>query len=100
VTDTLTLRRRGARLTLAAVLGIPVTALVVGSLPLGWRTVAYLVALTAIAACGLVGGWSSRVALQQGAPHPIRTIAVAVVGLTVGVTAAILGATALAGSVL
>ena len=100
VTETLPLRRRGARLTIAAVLGVPLTAVVVGSLPLGWRTVAYVLALVLIGACGVVGGWSSRTALQQGAPHPIRTIAVSVVGLTIGVTAGILALTALAGAVL
>jgi hypothetical protein len=100
VDETLQLRRRGARLTLASVLGVPLTAVVVGSLPLGWRTVAYVLALTLVAGCGLVGGWTSRTALQQGAPHPVRTIAVSVVGLTIGLTAGIFALTALVGAIL
>ncbi len=83
------LRRRGARLTVAAALGLPLTAVVVGSLPLGWRRVAYVAALAAIAVCGIAGGWAARAALLRGVPRTARTVAVAIIGLTIGVTAGI-----------
>lgn len=80
---------RAFRLTAASILALVTTLVVVAILPVSWRTVAFLVGLAVAGALGIAGGMIGRRALQAGAPHPGRTVAVSIVGLTLGVTAAI-----------
>jgi hypothetical protein len=80
---------RAFRLTAASILALAATLVVVAVLPVSWRTVAFLVGLAAVGALGIGGGTIGRRALQAGAPHPGRTIAVSIVGLTLGATATI-----------
>jgi hypothetical protein len=82
---------RANRLSAASLGALLGTVGVLGVLPAGWRGPALLAGLVAVAAFGIVGGLAGRRALQAGtAPHPGRTIAVSIAGLTLGATAAIL----------
>ena len=77
------------RLTLACLLAVPVSIALVGLLPVGGRGAGLFVSMLTVAALGIAGGLVGRRALQEGTAHTGRTIVVSIVGLTVGVTAAI-----------
>jgi hypothetical protein len=81
---------RANRLSAASLGALLGTAGVLAMLPVGWRGPALLAGLLAVAALGIVGGMAGRRALQAGAaPHPGRTIAVSIAGLTLGATAGV-----------
>jgi hypothetical protein len=83
--------RRGLRLSLLGVLGIFLTAGLLAVVPSGAaRVVAYLLGLAAIAAISVLGGFTGRRALNDGTALRGRALTATIVGLWLGLTAAVL----------
>ena len=84
----------GSRRALALALGglalLPVVLVVVAVLPEGWRGAAYLVGLTCAAATSLAGGVRGFRSVSGGSGQVRLAVAAAIVGLTAGVTFAVL----------
>ncbi len=82
--------RRGLRLALIGLGGVPLTIVLVGLAPHGARAGVYLTGLAAVAVVSTIGGVRGRRALSAGTALRARAIAGAVLGLWIGVTAAVL----------
>ncbi|TMK36760.1 MAG: hypothetical protein E6G58_04365 [Actinobacteria bacterium] len=82
--------RRGLRLALIGYAGVPLTIVFVGLAPHGFRAGVYLAGLAAVAVVSTVGGIRARRALSAGTALRARAIAGAILGLWLGVTAAVL----------
>jgi hypothetical protein len=76
-------------LALGGIALLPVVLVVVALLPLGWRGGAYLLGLAGAAALSLTGGVRGFRAVTAG-PARAPAMAAAIVGLTAGVTVAVL----------
>jgi hypothetical protein len=92
--------RRGLRLALAGVVAIFVTAATIGVAPSRSRAALYLIGLATIAALSIAGGALGRRALSAGTALRARAIVGAILGLWIGVTAAVLWFWTLVGIVL
>jgi len=79
---------------------LPVTLLVIGASPQGARAALFLMGLCATATVCIWGGVVARRALSGGTAHPARAMAGAILGLVVGVTAAIVAFWSFVGLVL
>lgn len=90
---------RGLVLAVAGAVLAPTLLVLLAALPLGARKAAYLAGLGVIAAVSIVGGVIARRSLGAGTTRMGRAIAGATLGLTVGVTAAVLAFWTLAGAV-
>ena len=82
--------RRGLRLALAGVVATPVTAVLIAVTPTGARGAVYLAGLAAVSATSITGGSLGRRALSAGTALRARAITAAMLGLWLGVTAAVL----------
>jgi len=82
--------RRGLRCSLLGVVAIAVTAVLLAVVPSGAaRTVAYLLGLASIAAVSLAGGTWGRRALSDGTALRSRALVATILGLWLGLTAAV-----------
>jgi hypothetical protein len=81
---------RSLALALSGLVVLPMVLVVVAALPQRWRGAAYLLGLTGAAAASLAGGVRGFRAVTGGAARAGLEIASAIVGLTVGVTFAVL----------
>jgi hypothetical protein len=79
---------------------IPLTVVLVGVAPRGARTTLYMLGLAIVAAVSIAGGVSARRALSAGTALRARAIVGAMLGLWIGVTAAVLWFWTLVGIVL
>jgi len=91
---------RGLVLSVVGLLLAPALLVLLAALPPGTRKAAYLASLGVIAAVSLTGGVIARRALGAGTTKMGRAVAGAMLGLTVGVTASVLGFWTLIGVVL
>jgi hypothetical protein len=82
--------RRGLVLAVAGIVTIPATGALLAATPTGVRAVVYLVGLAAIAAISFAGGLLGRRALSAGTALRGRALTATVVGLWLGLTAAVL----------
>lgn len=82
--------RRGLRFALLGVGAIPATAVAIAVTPTGARAVVYLAGLAGVAAISFVGGAMGRRALGGGTALRGRAVVAAVLGLWLGLTAAVL----------
>jgi uncharacterized membrane protein YuzA (DUF378 family) len=82
--------RRGLRLALLGIAAIPVTAGLIGVAPHGARAAVYLVGLATVSSISIAAGAVARRALSAGRALWARAITAAILGLWVGVTAAVL----------
>jgi hypothetical protein len=82
--------RRGLRLALAGVVAIFVTAAAIGVAPSRVRAALYLIGLATTAAISIAGGTLGSRALSAGTALRARAIVGAMLGLWIGVTAAVL----------
>ena len=92
--------RRGLLSTIVGAAGIPATAALIAAVPVGARGAVYLTGLAAIAAASIAGGMLGRRALSAGTALRARAIVGAMLGLWIGVTAAVLWFWTLVGIVL
>ena len=83
--------RRALALALGGLALLPVVLVIVSLLPQGWRGGAYLLGLAGAAWVSLTGGMRGFRALTEGTAHAGQAMAAAIVGLTAGVTVAVLG---------
>lgn len=81
---------RGLWLAFGGLALVPASLLLVSLVPEGARVGAFLVGLGAVAAVSLHGGWIAKQAFASGRPHRGRAFAGAVVGLGLGLTAAMI----------
>jgi uncharacterized membrane protein YuzA (DUF378 family) len=82
--------RRGLWLACAGVLAVPVTGALLAATPTMARATVYVVGLAAIAAISFLGGRLGRRALSAGTALRARALAATIVGLWLGLTAAVL----------
>ena len=92
--------RLGSWLVIVGVGFLPITVLAVGFSPQGARAAVFLIGLTATATVCIWGGVSARRALSTGTSHPIRAGAAGIIGLLVGITAALVTVWSLVGLIL
>lgn len=77
-------------LVVAGLALVPVTLVIVALLPERWRGTAYLLGLVGAAALSLAGGVRGFRAVLGASHRPASAIASAIVGLTAGITFAVL----------
>jgi hypothetical protein len=82
--------RRGLRLALVGLGGIPLTIALVGLAPRRLRAGLYLVGLAAVALVSVFGGIRARRALSAGTALRARAIVGTILGLWIGITASVL----------
>jgi hypothetical protein len=82
--------RTALALALGGVALLPVVLVTVALLPQGWRGGAYLLGLGGVAAVSLAGGVRGFRAVVGGSNRQATAVAAAIVGLTAGVTFAVL----------
>jgi len=75
---------------LIGVCGIPLTIVLVALAPRGLRAGLYLVGLAAVAVVSIFGGARARRALSAGTALKARATAGAILGLWIGIAAAVL----------
>ena len=79
---------------------LPITLVAVGISPRGARAAVFLMGLAATATVCIWGGLTARSALSGGTSHPARAIVAGILGLVVGITAALVTIWSLVGLVL
>lgn len=89
--------RRALVLTIAGVASVPLALGAAAALPERTRAPLFLLGLAAAASLGITGGAMGRSALARGTSTPVRAGVIAMIGLTVGVTAAVFGVWSLVG---
>ncbi len=89
--------RRGMWTSLAGVLLLPATVGLVAATPQGAREAAFELGVISCAAVSIRGGAQARRGLMAGADHPVLGVVASMLGLVVGVTAAIVAFWALIG---
>jgi hypothetical protein len=89
--------RLGLWLSIVGVGLLPITLLAVGASPQGARAAVFLMGLAATATLSIWGGLTARGALSVGTTHPVRAMIGAILGLLVGVTAALVAIWSLVG---
>jgi hypothetical protein len=100
VTDPDADARRGLLLAVLGAAAIPATAILIAVTPSGARGAVYLLGLAAVAAISLLGGATGRRALSAGTALRARAVVAALLGLWLGITAAVLWFWTLVGLVL
>lgn len=86
-------------LAVAGLLLAPALLVLLAAVPQGARKVVYVAGLGLVATVSIAGGVMARAALGAGTARTGRAIAGAMLGLTFGVTAAVLGFWTLVGTV-
>jgi hypothetical protein len=82
--------RRGLLLACAGLVAIPVTGTLLAGAPRGVRAAVYVLGLASIAAISFAGGRLGRRARSAGTALRARAVAAMIVGLWLGLTAAVL----------
>jgi hypothetical protein len=92
--------RLGLWLSIVGAGFVPITLVAVGVSPQGARAAVFLMGLATTATLSIWGGLTARTALSVGTTRPVRAMIGAILGLLVGVTAALMAIWSFVGLVL